>query len=150
MPAGKKYCEEHRKLHPGHTETSTKRGYDGRWRKARKLFLEAHPLCAECLKNGRYVKATIVDHITPHRGDQKLFWDQTNWDPYARVSRNTVECREYLKKLKDYGVSVWFEKEGLDSLDPRTDMILSIYASLAQSESCSHSESLRWAMKRRA
>ena len=68
----------------------------------------------------------------------------------SRFSRNTVECREYLKKLKDCGVSVWFEKEGLDSLDPRTDMILSIYASLAQSESCSHSESLRWAMKRRA
>ena len=103
-----------------------------------------------CQAEGKVVPATVVDYIIPYRGDQKLFWDQTNWDPYARVSRNTVECREYLKKLKDYGVSVWFEKEGLDSLDPRTDMILSIYASLAQSESCSHSESLRWAMKRRA
>ena len=68
----------------------------------------------------------------------------------SRFSRNTVECREYLAQLKQYGVSVQFEKEGLDSLDPRTDIILSIYASLAQSESCSHSENLRWAMKRRA
>ena len=68
----------------------------------------------------------------------------------SRFSRNTVECREYLGRLKQYGVSVQFEKEGLNSLDPRTDMILSIYSSLAQSESCSHSESLRWAMKRRA
>jgi 5-methylcytosine-specific restriction protein A len=24
----------------------------------------------------RYVKATVVDHIVPHRGDPKLFWDR--------------------------------------------------------------------------
>ena len=58
--------------------------YDGRWRKARMLFLEAHPLCAECLKSGRYVKATVVDHIIPHRGDQKLFWDQSNWQALCK------------------------------------------------------------------
>jgi len=67
----------------------------------------------------------------------------------SRFSRSTVDCIEYLKRLKKHGVAVLFEKEGLNSLDPRAEMILSIYASLAQSESCSHSENIRWARKRR-
>lgn len=68
----------------------------------------------------------------------------------SRFSRNTVECREYLERLKKHGVAVLFEKEGLNSMDPQTDMILSIYSSMAQSESCSHSENIRWAKQRRA
>ena len=68
----------------------------------------------------------------------------------SRFSRNTVECREYLERLKKHKVAVLFEKEGLNSLDPQTDMILSIYSSMAQSESCSHSENVRWAKQRRA
>ena len=68
----------------------------------------------------------------------------------SRFSRNTVECKEYLQILKAHGVAVLFEKEGLNSLDPQMEMILSIYCSMAQSESCSHSENIRWARKRRA
>ena len=68
----------------------------------------------------------------------------------SRFSRNTVECQKYLQRLKEHGVAVLFEKEGLNSMDPQTDMILSIYASMAQAESCSHSENLRWALKQRA
>ena len=60
------------------------RGYDARWRKARKAFLQKHPLCAECLKKGKATPATVVDHIVPHRGDQKLFWDQSNWQPLCK------------------------------------------------------------------
>lgn len=67
----------------------------------------------------------------------------------SRFSRNTIDCIEYLKRLKKHGVTVLFEKEGLNSMDPRTEMVLSIYASMAQSESCSHSENIRWARRRR-
>ena len=31
------------------------------------------------MKQGRYVKVTDVDHIVPHRGDPRLFWDEENW-----------------------------------------------------------------------
>ena len=31
------------------------------------------------MKQGKYVKATVVDHMVPHRGDEKLFWDRSNW-----------------------------------------------------------------------
>ena len=63
-------------MHPEEVRSAGARGYTRAWQKARKKYLEAHPLCVECMKEGRYVKATDVDHIIPHRGDRTLFWDQ--------------------------------------------------------------------------
>ena len=60
------------------------RGYDSRWQKARDLFLKQHPLCAFCQAEGKIVPATVVDHIIPHRGDQTLFWDQSNWEALCK------------------------------------------------------------------
>ena len=60
------------------------RGYDARWRRARKAFLQRHPLCAECMKEGKLTPATVVDHIVPHRGDPRLFWDEKNWQPLCK------------------------------------------------------------------
>lgn len=68
----------------------------------------------------------------------------------SRFSRNTVECIEYLDKLRNLGIAVSFEKEGLNSMDPQSQMILSIFASIAQNESCSLSENIRWARRRQA
>lgn len=62
---GTKFCEKHRPLHPEVTRPAAKRGYGSRWQKASKAFLQSHPLCAECRKQGRYTKATVVDHIVP-------------------------------------------------------------------------------------
>ena len=60
------------------------RGYNARWRRARIAFLQKHPLCAECQREGKLTPATVVDHIFPHRGDQQLFWDQDNWQPLCK------------------------------------------------------------------
>jgi 5-methylcytosine-specific restriction protein A len=57
---------------------SAERGYDARWRKYRLWFLQQHPLCVDCLKQGKTVAATVVDHIVPHRGDETLFWATDN------------------------------------------------------------------------
>lgn len=38
-----------------------------------------HPFCVECEKEGREEPATQTDHIIPHKGDMKLFWDRKNW-----------------------------------------------------------------------
>lgn len=55
------------------------RGYDARWRRARLAYLAAHPLCVMCRRLGRTTAATVVDHSVPHKGDDRLFWDQANW-----------------------------------------------------------------------
>jgi 5-methylcytosine-specific restriction protein A len=45
------------------------------YRRLRHSFLVRHPLCAHCGTEA----ATVLDHITPHRGVPALFWDQRNW-----------------------------------------------------------------------
>jgi 5-methylcytosine-specific restriction endonuclease McrA len=57
------------------------RGYDARWQQESKAFLalEVNRYCAcGC---GRL--ANMVDHKIPHRGDKRLFWDRSNWQPMA-------------------------------------------------------------------
>ena len=61
-------------------QSSTARGYGYKWQQARKGWLAKHPLCVVCDAQGRVTAATDVDHIVPHRGDMRLFWDSTtNW-----------------------------------------------------------------------
>ena len=94
VPKGKKYCEDHIGLHPEEQRSASVRGYGSRWQKARKRYLEAHPLCVECLKEGRYEKATDVDHIIAHRGDSVLFWDESNWQALCHRHHSEKTRRE--------------------------------------------------------
>ena len=80
------YCPEHSAESPDRLRGSaTERGYDAKWRRARKRFLQRHPLCANCLSQGIVTPATVVDHIVPHRGDHRLFWDEQNWQPLCKA-----------------------------------------------------------------
>lgn len=45
------------------------------------------------LKLGRYVAATVVDHIVPHRGDMKLFWDRDNWQALCKACHDSHKQR---------------------------------------------------------
>jgi 5-methylcytosine-specific restriction protein A len=50
---------------------------DARWRGPhgrRAKQLEREPLCRICLAASRITVATVADHITPHKGDENLFW----------------------------------------------------------------------------
>jgi 5-methylcytosine-specific restriction endonuclease McrA len=58
--------------------SAASRGYDARWRRYRMMFLRENPLCVLCRPLGRIRAATVVDHIEPHRGDYKTFWDPAN------------------------------------------------------------------------
>ena len=51
---------------------ASERGYDGKWRSARALFLKKNPLCVKCREEGKLTAATVVDHVIPHRGDLAL------------------------------------------------------------------------------
>ena len=75
-------------------KTSAQRGYGGRWQKARATFLSSHPLCADHKKRGHIVVATVVDHIIPHRGDQTLFWDSSNWQSLCKRCHDSAKQRE--------------------------------------------------------
>lgn len=61
------------------------RGYTRQWEKARSSYLARHPLCVMCERDGRTTPSTVVDHIVPHRGDQALFWNQSNWQALCKT-----------------------------------------------------------------
>ena len=65
----------------------------------------------------------------------------------SRFSRNIVDCQSYVAKLKSYGVEVYFEKESLSTMDPSSGMIFSLMGLIAQSESESISQNIRWAVQ---
>jgi 5-methylcytosine-specific restriction protein A len=69
------------------------RGYNYRWDKLRGYFLHKNPLCKACMEQGKLTPATEVDHVIPHRGDQKLFWNEANWAAMCKPchSRKTAE-----------------------------------------------------------
>ena len=62
----------------------------------------------------------------------------------SRFARNTVDTLQTVRELKAVGVEVRFEKENLHTFDPKCEMMLTIMSSLAQEESCSISENVRW------
>lgn len=84
-----KYCAEHAVLHRSEVRSTKEKGYDSRWRKARAMFLKTQLLCAKCIEKGRFERATVVDHIVPHRGDPVLFWDESNWQPLCKSCHDT-------------------------------------------------------------
>lgn len=94
VPYGTLYCEEHKPLHQHDRKTTAEKGYGSRWQKARAVYLQSHPLCVRCLAKGRYVKATVVDHIIPHRGDRKLFWDRDNWQALCKSCHDSKTMTE--------------------------------------------------------
>lgn len=75
---------------------STERGYNYRWQVESKLFLNEHPLCEICQKKTppRVTAATLVDHIIPHKGDQGLFWDKSNWQGSCDKCHNIKTASE--------------------------------------------------------
>ena len=67
----------------------------------------------------------------------------------SRFARNTVDFLNYVRELAKYDVSVYFEKENLTTNKGNIDLILTLYASLAESESRSISENVKWGVRKR-
>lgn len=74
--------------------TSSERGYNSRWRKARESYLKSHPLCVMCEEQNKIVVATVVNHIIPHKGDQSLFWDKSNWQAVCKLHHDSTIQRQ--------------------------------------------------------
>ena len=74
--------------------SAARQGYGRRWQEARKHFLSSNPLCVVCKREGVITLATHVDHIKPHRGDMKLFWNRNNWQPLCASCHSNKTNRE--------------------------------------------------------
>ena len=67
----------------------------------------------------------------------------------SRFARNTVDSLSTIRKLKDRGVEVYFEKENIWSFDGKGELLLTIMSSLAQEESRSISDNVTWGQRKR-
>lgn len=61
----------------------------------------------------------------------------------SRFARNTLDCLRYIRELKDKNIPVFFEKENINTMDSKGEVLLTIMASLAQQESQSLSQNVK-------
>jgi DNA invertase Pin-like site-specific DNA recombinase len=62
----------------------------------------------------------------------------------SRFARNTVDCLQYVRQLKDLGIGVIFEKENINTLTMTSEFMIALYGSFAQAESESISKNVSW------
>lgn len=67
----------------------------------------------------------------------------------SRFARNTVDLLESIRRLKELGIEVRFEKENISSMSEEGELLLTILAGFAQEESRSVSENVKWGIRRR-
>ena len=67
----------------------------------------------------------------------------------SRFARNTVDSLTTIRKLKDAGCEVYFEKEAIWTFDSKGELLITIMSSLAQEESRSISENVTWGQRKR-
>lgn len=67
----------------------------------------------------------------------------------SRFARNTVDSLMTVRKLKDKGIEIYFEKENIWTLDAKGELLITIMSSLAQEESRSISENVKWGHRKR-
>lgn len=67
----------------------------------------------------------------------------------SRFARNVKETLEYVRKLKLLGIGVVFEKEGINTLSMGDEMLLNTFAAIAQEESVSISQNVRFSIKKK-
>jgi site-specific DNA recombinase len=67
----------------------------------------------------------------------------------SRFARNTLDCLKYIRQLKEKSIPVYFEKENINSMDSKGEVMLTIMASLAQQESQSLSQNVKLGLQYR-
>ena len=67
----------------------------------------------------------------------------------SRFARNTLDCLKYIRELKDKNIPVFFEKESINTMDSKGEVLLTIMASLAQQESQSLSQNVKMGIQYR-
>jgi 5-methylcytosine-specific restriction endonuclease McrA len=81
-PCETRRAAERKQRHDAARPSARERGYDTKWDRERRAYL-----------------ATIVDHVIPHRGDRKLFWSRSNWQPLCKPCHDGPKQRLERQRL---------------------------------------------------
>ena len=66
----------------------------------------------------------------------------------SRFARNTVDCLNYIRTLKELGIAVYFEKENINTLSAESEMLITMMGAFAQAESESISANVKWGKRK--
>ena len=66
----------------------------------------------------------------------------------SRFARNTTDCLELVRKLSKMGIGIFFERENINTTDMEGELILTILSSLAEEESASISQNMKWSIRK--
>lgn len=122
-----------------------------------KHYTEAVEKMSDCVLVDIYADDGISGRGTAKRDDFKRLIadckkgkiDRIMVKSVSRFARNTVDCLETVRMLSQYGVSVYFEKEDIDTAKMPSEVILAMSGTQAQDESVSHGNNMRWSYKQR-
>ena len=67
----------------------------------------------------------------------------------SRFARNTVDSLTTIRKLKEHGIEIYFEKENIWTLDSKGELLITLMSSMAQEESRNISENVKWGHRKR-
>lgn len=68
----------------------------------------------------------------------------------SRFARNGIDTQNIVHELRAYNVEVYFEEQGLSSFNRNSEMIMNMLAMIAENESCSISQNIKWSLNRKA
>ena len=106
---------------------------------------------------GVYVDEGITGTSTAHRDEFKRLIADCNAEKIdlvlvksiSRFARDTVDCLHTVRRSKEKGIAVRFERENIDSTSEDGELLLTLLASFAQEESRSIGDNIRWGVRRR-
>lgn len=67
----------------------------------------------------------------------------------SRFARNTVDALNFIRELKDMGISIYFENENIDTLTPGGEVLITILAAMAEQESRTMSTNIKWTYQKK-
>ncbi|QRN84823.1 recombinase family protein [Clostridia bacterium] len=67
----------------------------------------------------------------------------------SRFGRNTLDCLNIIRELKELGIDLYFEKEDLHTMRSEGEFLLTLIAATAQQESLEQSENVKWGIRRK-
>lgn len=107
---------------------------------------------------GIYADKGITGTSTKHRDEfnklirqcKKGKVDMIITKSISRFARNTLDCIKITRMLREINVDVYFEEQNLHSIDASSEFYISIYGSIAQSESENMSANIIWGREQSA
>lgn len=73
------------------------------WHRLRTAQLRDEPLCRMCQSAGQVGAASVVDHITPHKGDEELFFDRGNLQSLCKTHHDSAKQKAESRGVQEIG-----------------------------------------------